>query len=296
MSCDPSWLPWSALSLLHQAVGPWPLQALPRATAAAPPLPPAVIGRNFHTKVNANFGNSAITSSIEEVRPAARRHGLPFALPAMQCREQPACAPRPKRFTFQGVQRRGVCRVFLLVLHQATGFHKGICWPKCGPWCPRLQEVEKLQWSTIWGADTVMDLRQALRRGAGRRGPRCCPAAACLPFAQPDGTAAEAAAAWDWWRASPSACPAPVLLRRMGSSCSVGDAALHQRWHPFGPGAAAAGAGCLADRLHRRVHMVNRRTMHGMGTQPCTRPRVCMRNCRLPAAARAPTSTRRGSG
>ncbi|KAL4424137.1 hypothetical protein ABPG75_001438 [Micractinium tetrahymenae] len=48
-------------------------------------LEPCVIGRNFHTKVNANFGNSAITSSIEE-------------------------------------------------------------------------EVEKLQWATIWGADTVMDL------------------------------------------------------------------------------------------------------------------------------------------
>ncbi|KAG2425459.1 hypothetical protein HXX76_013669 [Chlamydomonas incerta] len=48
-------------------------------------LEPCVIGRNFMTKVNANFGNSAVSSSIEE-------------------------------------------------------------------------EVEKLQWSTIWGADTVMDL------------------------------------------------------------------------------------------------------------------------------------------
>ena len=48
-------------------------------------LEPTVIGRKFHTKVNANFGNSAVTSSIEE-------------------------------------------------------------------------EVEKLQWSTMWGADTVMDL------------------------------------------------------------------------------------------------------------------------------------------
>ncbi|KAG2488402.1 hypothetical protein HYH03_013086 [Edaphochlamys debaryana] len=48
-------------------------------------LEPCVIGRNFLTKVNSNFGNSAVTSSIEE-------------------------------------------------------------------------EVEKLQWSTIWGADTVMDL------------------------------------------------------------------------------------------------------------------------------------------
>jgi phosphomethylpyrimidine synthase len=48
-------------------------------------LEPTIIGRNFLTKVNANFGNSAVTSSIEE-------------------------------------------------------------------------EVEKLQWSTIWGADTVMDL------------------------------------------------------------------------------------------------------------------------------------------
>jgi len=48
-------------------------------------LEPTIIGRNFHTKVNANFGNSAVTSSIEE-------------------------------------------------------------------------EVEKLQWSTMWGADTVMDL------------------------------------------------------------------------------------------------------------------------------------------
>ncbi|GFR51615.1 hypothetical protein Agub_g14041 [Astrephomene gubernaculifera] len=48
-------------------------------------LEPCVVGRNFLTKVNSNFGNSAITSSIEE-------------------------------------------------------------------------EVEKLQWSIIWGADTVMDL------------------------------------------------------------------------------------------------------------------------------------------
>lgn len=48
-------------------------------------LEPTIIGRNFLTKVNANFGNSAVTSSIEE-------------------------------------------------------------------------EVEKLQWSTVWGADTVMDL------------------------------------------------------------------------------------------------------------------------------------------
>lgn len=48
-------------------------------------LEPVVIGRNFFTKINANMGNSATTSSIEE-------------------------------------------------------------------------EVEKLQWATIWGADTVMDL------------------------------------------------------------------------------------------------------------------------------------------
>jgi phosphomethylpyrimidine synthase len=48
-------------------------------------LEPTIIGKHFLTKVNANFGNSAVTSSIEE-------------------------------------------------------------------------EVEKLQWSTIWGADTVMDL------------------------------------------------------------------------------------------------------------------------------------------
>lgn len=48
-------------------------------------LEPTIIGRNFLTKVNANFGNSAVSSSIEE-------------------------------------------------------------------------EVEKLQWSCIWGADTVMDL------------------------------------------------------------------------------------------------------------------------------------------
>eukprot|EP00798_Chlamydomonas_sp_ICE-L_P018081 gene18081-24504_t len=48
-------------------------------------LEPTIIGRNFLTKVNANFGNSSVSSSIEE-------------------------------------------------------------------------EVEKLQWSTVWGADTVMDL------------------------------------------------------------------------------------------------------------------------------------------
>jgi phosphomethylpyrimidine synthase len=50
-----------------------------------PELEPMVIGRNFQVKINANIGNSAITSSIEE-------------------------------------------------------------------------EVEKLRWATLWGADTVMDL------------------------------------------------------------------------------------------------------------------------------------------
>ena len=30
-----------------------------------------------------------------------------------------------------------------------------LCWPGC--WY-RAQEVEKLQWSAVWGADTVMDL------------------------------------------------------------------------------------------------------------------------------------------
>ena len=50
-----------------------------------PELEPMVIGRNFHVKINANIGNSAVTSSIEE-------------------------------------------------------------------------EVEKLRWGTLWGADTVMDL------------------------------------------------------------------------------------------------------------------------------------------
>jgi phosphomethylpyrimidine synthase len=48
-------------------------------------LEPMIIGRNFHVKINANIGNSAVTSSIEE-------------------------------------------------------------------------EVEKLRWATLWGADTVMDL------------------------------------------------------------------------------------------------------------------------------------------
>jgi phosphomethylpyrimidine synthase len=50
-----------------------------------PELEPMIIGRNFKVKINANFGNSAVTSSIEE-------------------------------------------------------------------------EVEKLRWATLWGADTVMDL------------------------------------------------------------------------------------------------------------------------------------------
>src|SRR5919107_2148017 len=50
-----------------------------------PELEPMVIGRSFHVKINANIGNSAVTSSIEE-------------------------------------------------------------------------EVEKLRWATLWGADTVMDL------------------------------------------------------------------------------------------------------------------------------------------
>src|SRR5918994_1394720 len=50
-----------------------------------PELEPMIIGRNFHVKINANIGNSAVSSSIEE-------------------------------------------------------------------------EVEKLRWATLWGADTVMDL------------------------------------------------------------------------------------------------------------------------------------------
>ncbi|MEE8521353.1 MAG: phosphomethylpyrimidine synthase ThiC, partial [Gemmatimonadota bacterium] len=50
-----------------------------------PELEPMIIGRNFHVKINANIGNSVVTSSIE-------------------------------------------------------------------------QEVEKLRWATLWGADTVMDL------------------------------------------------------------------------------------------------------------------------------------------
>src|SRR5215210_6895851 len=50
-----------------------------------PELEPMIIGRNFHVKINANIGNSAVSSSIEE-------------------------------------------------------------------------EVAKLQWATLWGADTVMDL------------------------------------------------------------------------------------------------------------------------------------------
>ena len=50
-----------------------------------PELEPMIIGRGFHVKINANIGNSAVTSSIEE-------------------------------------------------------------------------EVEKLRWATLWGADTVMDL------------------------------------------------------------------------------------------------------------------------------------------
>src|SRR5207342_381849 len=50
-----------------------------------PELEPMIIGRNFHVKINANIGNSAVTSTIEE-------------------------------------------------------------------------EVDKLRWSTLWGADTVMDL------------------------------------------------------------------------------------------------------------------------------------------
>ncbi len=58
-----------------------------------PELEPMIIGRNFLVKINANIGNSAVTSSIEE-------------------------------------------------------------------------EVEKLQWATLWGADTVMDL------STGRRHPR----------------------------------------------------------------------------------------------------------------------------
>jgi phosphomethylpyrimidine synthase len=60
-------------------------------------LEPMIIGRNFLVKINANIGNSAVGSSIEE-------------------------------------------------------------------------EVEKLQWATLWGADTVMDLstaRTSTRRASG---------------------------------------------------------------------------------------------------------------------------------
>ena len=62
-----------------------------------PELEPMIIGRNFAVKINANIGNSAVSSSIDE-------------------------------------------------------------------------EVEKLRWATLWGADTVMDLstgREIHRRASG---------------------------------------------------------------------------------------------------------------------------------
>ena len=63
-------------------------------------LEPMIIGRNFAVKINANIGNSAVTSSIDE-------------------------------------------------------------------------EVEKLRWATLWGADTVMDLSTG-RRDSSRRGSGFC--------------------------------------------------------------------------------------------------------------------------
>lgn len=75
-------------------------------------------GRNFLVKVNANIGNSAVSSSIEEVRAGCSSAVLTLCCHAFSCVCNAAAHGRP----------------YLV------------------------QEVEKLQWSTIWGADTAMDL------------------------------------------------------------------------------------------------------------------------------------------
>ena len=88
-------------------------------------------GRNFLVKVNANIGNSAVSSSIEEVRP---RHSSPRVPSVCSPQKLPAAPvrwkPQPQK-------------------HKA-GDPLKVVLPK--------QEVEKLQWSTIWGGDTIMDL------------------------------------------------------------------------------------------------------------------------------------------
>ena len=88
-------------------------------------------------KVNANIGNSAVSSSIEEVR--GRSQSLPILLP-------------PKAHPLSSAQVLSPC---------ISATKQGVAAPASQPpgkaWLP-LQEVEKLQWSTIWGADTAMDL------------------------------------------------------------------------------------------------------------------------------------------
>lgn len=111
----------------------------------------AVVGRRFHTKVNANIGNSAVASSIEEVggrgaccrpgRACYRRPPPPLrdSVPAWHAGAPPPACLAP-RGTPEGASLWSAPR------------------PPAGA-AAGAQEVEKLQWATIWGADTVMDLR-----------------------------------------------------------------------------------------------------------------------------------------
>ncbi|GAB4822365.1 hypothetical protein N2152v2_009411 [Parachlorella kessleri] len=85
-------------------------------------LEPTVIGRKFLTKVNANIGNSAVSSSIEEA-------------------SEPAWPGQAEQRAMNAARLSKAGRVALLQEVEKLQW-----------------EVEKLQWATIWGADTIMDL------------------------------------------------------------------------------------------------------------------------------------------
>ena len=91
-------------------------------------------------KVNANIGNSAVSSSIEEV-------GLRFLMPDKARRQT----------SISSLLSLQLARLLSVPCIGSSGcglrLRIGlITFKACG------QEVEKLQWSTIWGADTMMDL------------------------------------------------------------------------------------------------------------------------------------------
>ena len=108
-------------------------------------------------KVNANIGNSAVSSSIEEVHSrsqsqhlmlpptahaASYYRGRIVCVPVICCSQCLSLSPPPEAHPASMAE----------VLHASTHLSH-----QARRGCP-LQEVEKLQWSTIWGADTAMDL------------------------------------------------------------------------------------------------------------------------------------------